>query len=120
PVADRLAGCLLQGARPELDRTHLRAEQPHALDVGMLPPHVLATHVDDAVEAEARTYRRRRDAVLPRAGLRHDAALAEPPREDSLAERVVQLVRARVEQVLALEVQPLAGRQPFRPRERRR
>ena len=104
PVADRLARRLLQRARAELDGAHLRAEQPHALDVGTLPAHVLAAHVDDAVEAEARADRRRRDAVLACAGLCDDALLAEPAREHRLAERVVQLVRARVEQVFALEV----------------
>jgi hypothetical protein len=35
--------------------------------------------------------------------------LAEPPREHRLAERVVELVRAGVEEILALEVDALAG-----------
>src|SRR5581483_7536586 len=41
PVADRLARRLLQRLRAEVDRAHLRAEQAHALDVGLLPAHVL-------------------------------------------------------------------------------
>ena len=120
PVADRLARRLLQRLRPELDRAHLRAEQVHALDVRALAAHVLGAHVDDAVEAEARADGRGCDAVLARAGLRDDALLAEPPGEHRLAERVVQLVRAGVEQVLALEVEALAGREAVGERERRR
>src|SRR5207249_5878813 len=36
-----------------------------------------------------------------------------PPREERLAERVVELVRAGVEEVLALQVDPLARREPL-------
>jgi hypothetical protein len=92
----------------------------HSLDVGPLPPHVLLAHVDDAVEAEARADRRRRNAVLPGAGLGHDAPLAEAAREHRLAERIVELVRAGVEQILPLQIQPLVGRETLRARERRR
>ena len=120
PVADRLARRLLQRPRAELDRAHLGAEQLHPLDVGRLPAHVLGAHVDDAVEAEARADGRGRDAVLARAGLGDDPPLAEPAREQRLAERVVELVRAGVEQVLALQVEPLPGREALGPRERRR
>ena len=120
PVADRLARRLLERPRAELDRAHLGAEQPHPLDVRRLPAHVLGAHVDDAVEAEARADGRGRDAVLPRARLRDDPPLAEPAREQRLAERVVELVRAGVEQVLALQPEPLPGREALGPRERRR
>jgi hypothetical protein len=58
--------------------------------------------------------------VLPGAGLGDDSSLAEPLCQHRLAERVVQLVRARVEQVLALEVEPLAGREALRERQRSR
>ena len=44
------------------------------------------------------------DAVLAGAGLRDDAALAHALREQPLAEAVVDLVRAGVEQVFALEI----------------
>ena len=110
PVADRLARRLLQRARAELDRAHLGAEQPHALDVRSLAPHVLGAHVDDALEPEAGADRRRGDAVLARARLGDDPSLAEAHREERLPERVVDLVRARVAEILALEQDPLAGR----------
>ena len=120
PVADRLARRLLQRPRPELDRAHLGAEQAHPLDVRALAAHVLGAHVDDAVEAEAGADGGGRDAVLARAGLGDDPPLAEPLREHRLAERVVQLVRAGVEEVLALQVEPLAGGEPLGAGERRR
>ena len=68
-----------------------------------------AAHVDDALEAEARAHGRGGDAVLPGTGLGDDSLLAEPARDHGLAERVVQLVRAGVEQVLALQVEPPSG-----------
>src|SRR5438128_5714059 len=99
---------------------HLRAEEAHPLDVGLLPPHVFLAHVDDALETEARTHCRGRDAVLAGAGLGDDAVLPESLGEHDLAERVVQLVRARVQQVLALQVDALAGCEALAQRERRR
>jgi hypothetical protein len=87
----------------------------------VLPPNVLGTHVDDALESEARTDGRRRNTVLARAGLRDDAPFAEARREEDLAERVVDLVCARVIQVLALEDDAAADRrEPPRLVERRR
>jgi hypothetical protein len=120
PVADRLARRLLQRLRAEVDRAHLGAEQPHPLDVGTLAAHVLFAHVDDALQAEARADRRGRDAVLPGSSLGDDALLAEPPREHRLAERVVELVRPGVEEILPLEVDPLARREALGEGERRR
>ena len=120
PVADRLARCLLERPRSELDRHDLGAEQAHPLDVGSLATHVLGAHEDDALEPEARARGRCGDAVLAGAGLGDDPLLAEPPREHELAERVVDLVRARVIEVLALEVEALPGREPLGAGERRR
>ena len=71
--------------------------------------HVLGAHVDDALEAEQRAGRRGGDAVLAGAGLGDDAPLAHAPGEQRLAERVVDLVRAGVGEVLALEEDPRAA-----------
>ena len=58
--------------------------------------------------------------MLARARLRNDPALAEAAREERLAEGVVELVRAGVEQVLALQVEALVGGEALRARERSR
>ena len=98
-----------------------RAEQLHPLHVRALAPHVLGAHVDDALEPEQRARGRGRDAVLAGAGLGDDARLAHALGEQALAERVVDLVRAGVQQVLALEVDrvPDRLRQPLGVVERR-
>ena len=80
-----------------------RAEQAHALHVGQLAADVLRAHVDDALQAEQRAGGGGRDAVLAGAGLGDDPRLAHALGQQALAERVVELVRARVHQVLALE-----------------
>ena len=110
PVADRGRDRLLERARARLDARDGRAEQPHALDVGHLAAHVLRAHVDDALEPEQRARGRGGHAVLAGAGLGDDPRLAHPLGEQALAERVVELVRARVHQVLALEPDRAAGR----------
>ena len=61
-------------------------------------------HEDLALHAEQRGDRRRRHAVLARPGLGDDARLAHAPRQQPLPDRVVDLVRAGVTQVLALQV----------------
>ena len=103
PVAQRLVHGFLQRAGAGHDRHDLRAEQLHPRDVGRLPMRVLLAHVDDARESEQRAGRGGGDAVLTGSRLRDDPLLAQPLREQRLAERVVDLVRARVRQVLALQ-----------------
>ncbi len=103
PVAHRFVDGVLQRAAAGVDPQHLGAEQPHPEDVQRLPLHVLGAHVDVALEAEQRARRRRRHAVLAGAGLGDDPPLAHPHRQQRLAERVVDLVRAGVGQVFALQ-----------------
>jgi hypothetical protein len=118
PVADRLAGGFPQCFRPVLDRDDLRAEQVHPVDVRPLPVHVLGAHVDDALEPETGAHGRRGDAVLARPRLGDDPGLAEPSGEHGLAERVVQLVRAGVKEVLSLQVQALLRSEALRSGQR--
>ena len=47
--------------------------------------------------------------MLPGTGLGDDPLLAETAGEHGLAECVVQLVRSRVQKILSLQVEPLAG-----------
>ncbi len=72
--------------------------------LGSLAADVLLAHVDDALQAESGTGRGRGDAVLPGPGLGDHPPLAHPQREQRLAERIVDLVRAGVVQVFALQV----------------
>ena len=123
PVAHRLVDRVLERAAAGVHAANLRAEQAHAEDVQRLAIHVLGAHEDVALEAEQRARRGRRDAVLPRARLGDDAALAHADGEQRLPERVVDLVRACVREVLALEEDPRAaerGGQPRRFVDRRR
>ncbi|MEY9194927.1 hypothetical protein ABIA16_000043 [Sinorhizobium fredii] len=68
-----------------------------ALDVG-------GAHVDDAGKTEAGGDGRRSDAVLAGTGLGDDAGLAHSLGEQDLAYAIVDLVRAGVVQLLALEI----------------
>src|SRR5262249_30181452 len=61
-------------------------------------------HIDDAFEAELRAHGRGRNPVHAGAGFGDDARLAHAAREQDLAEHVVDLVRAGVIEVLALEI----------------
>ncbi len=101
----------------------LGAEQVHAEDVERLALHVDLPHVHLAVEAEQRGGGGGGDAVLARARLGDDALLAHAHGEERLAEHVVDLVRAGVAEVLALQVDPGAPRvtrQPLGEVQRRR
>ena len=111
PVAHRLVDGVLERRRAGRHRADLGAERAHPEHVRRLALDVLGAHVDDARQVEQGAGRRGRDAVLAGAGLGDDPGLAEPPGEQRLAERVVDLVGAGVGEVLALEVEaePCAG-----------
>ncbi len=104
PVAHRLVQRVLERARAAVHRHHGRAQQLHAVHVLRLALDVLAAHVHHAFHAVARRDGRGGHAVLARAGLGDHARLAHAPRHHRLAHGVVHLVRARVVEVLALEV----------------
>src|SRR3569623_694934 len=104
PVAHRLVQRILQRLRTGRYRHHGRAEQFHAEDVGRLAGNVLGTHVDHTFHAEARCNGSRSDAVLASAGFGDHALLAHAARQQRLADGVVDLVRASVIEILALEV----------------
>ncbi len=121
PGAHRLVDRVLERLLAVLDLDHPRAEQLHPQQVGPLPGRVDGAHVDRALEAEQRARRRRGHAVLPRARLGEDPRLAHALGEQRLAEGVVELVRAGVEQVFALQphVDAESLREAARRRERR-
>ena len=93
----------LRVREPASTPDHLGAQQLHAVHVERLAPLVLGAHVDPAPQPEQGGRGGHRDAVLPGAGLGDHPHLAHPPGEQALADRVVDLVRAGVAEVLALE-----------------
>ena len=105
PVAHRLVDRVLERRGAGRHRADLGAQGAHPQHVRALPLDVLGAHVDDARQVEQRAGRGGRDAVLAGAGLGDHPGLAEPPGEQRLAQRVVDLVRAGVGEVLALEVE---------------
>ena len=112
-------------AVPDVTLPDLGAEGVHAQDVRRLSADVLLAHEHDARQAQERAGGGRRDAVLAGAGLGDDPRLAEPSGEERLAEGVVDLVGARVGEVLALQVEADPGssvgrRAPCRPGRQRR
>ena len=104
PVAQRLVHGVLQRARAGCDRRHLGAQQLHAEHVRRLPLDVGRAHIDDAGKAEPRRDGGRGHAMLAGAGFGDDPRLAHAPGQQDLAEAIVDLVRAGVVQLVALEI----------------
>src|SRR5687768_9618219 len=121
PVPDSLARGILERARSAGHWNNARTEQVHAMDVERLPANVILTHVDGAFQSEARAHRCSGDAMLTRSGLSDYATLPHSHREQCLPYGVVDLVRACMIQVLALQVDARAdmGREPGSVTERR-
>ncbi len=104
PIAQGFVHCVLECAGAGRDGIDLGAEHMHARHVRRLPRHVGRTHVDLARKAETRAHRRHGNAMLPGAGLGDDARLLHAPRQLDLAQAVVDLMAARVVELVALEV----------------
>jgi hypothetical protein len=104
PVAHRLVDRFFQSLLPRLHGHDFRTEHVHAIDIEPLPLAIDRAHVDHALHAEHGTHRGGGDAVLAGARLGDDPLFAHAFCQEDLAHRVVDLVRAGVEQVLALEI----------------
>src|SRR5215213_9982506 len=103
PVPYRLVDGVFEGTRAAQYGHDLGPKELHPHDVQPLAAGVFFAHVDDALLAVEGGDGGRGDAVLARAGLGDDALLAHPVGEENLAQGVVDLVRAGVREVLALE-----------------
>jgi hypothetical protein len=103
PVAHGFVQGVLERGRTTAHRHHRGAQQAHAVDVGLLPLDVGGAHVDHALQAQARGHGGTGHAVLAGAGLGDDPGLAHAAGQQRLADGVVDLVRAGVVEVLALE-----------------
>ena len=104
PIPHRLVHGILQRARTCGDRHHFGAQQLHACDVERLALRVHFPHVDPALETQQRRSSSRRDTMLAGARLRDHATLTHSLSEQRLTQHVIDLVRASVVQVLALQV----------------
>ncbi len=103
PVAHGLVDGILQRSRSGVDAPDFCPEQLHAENVERLARHVFRAHVDVALQPEQRAGGRRCDAVLSCARLRDDPRFPHATGQQGLADRVVDLVRAGMRQVFALE-----------------
>ena len=104
PVAHRLVQSILQGPGTAFHGHHGRTQQLHAVDVLHLAPDVFRAHVDHAFHAVARGDGGSSHAVHAGTGLGNYPRLAHAAREQRLADAIVDLVRAGVVQVFALEI----------------
>src|SRR5260370_36471276 len=104
PIACRFVNRCLERRLAGSDLDDSGAEKFHARNIQRLALHVDLAHVDYACAAETRCHGRGGHAVLTRAGLSDDAPLTHALREQNLAERVVDLMRAGMQQILALEI----------------
>ena len=85
------------------NRHHLSSEELHPEHVGRLPRDICRAHEDHAGQAKPCADRCRRHPVLARAGLGDDPGLTHPHREQDLPDAIVDLVRAGVVELVALE-----------------
>ena len=105
PVAQRLVHGVLERRRARDHRPDLRAEKlACGRHWGFCRSISVCAHIDDARQPEARGHRGHGHAVLARARFRDNAGLAHALGQQDLAEAVVDLVRAGVVQLVALEV----------------
>ena len=104
PVSHGFVDGFLQGLLPCVNRHDFRAKHLHAIDVEFLPLTIHRAHVDDTFQTEHRGDGGGGNTMLPRTGLGDDAGLAHALGEQNLADGVVDLVRAGVVQVFALEI----------------
>ena len=102
PLAEGLRDSVLQGRCAGGHRNNGRAEQTHAIDVQCLPLRILFSHEDDTFHAHQCRGGGCRHTVLAGACLGDQTGFAHFFREKCLPEHVVDLVCARVIQVLAL------------------
>ena len=93
------------------DGNDLRPQHFHAKNVRFLPFRVLFSHIDAALHTEQSRPRRRRDAVLSRAGFGDDPFFAHMARQQNLPHDVVDFMRARMTQIFAFQID-------FRPADR--
>ncbi len=78
-------------------------KQLHPVNIGSLPLHIRRSHVNDTLHSIAGGYRRAGHAMLSRAGLGDYPRFAHAPRQQRLSDGIVDLMRAGMVQVFALQ-----------------
>ena len=104
PIAQRVVHRIFQRPTARGYGDHFGTQQTHAEDVGGLPFNIMRAHIDNALQTELGTDGGRRHTVLARTGFRDDPFLAHAPRQNDLAQHIVDLMRAGVVQLVALHV----------------
>ena len=112
PVAQRFVERVLEGAGAGIDRLDGRAQQLHAVDIQRLALDVFRPHVNHAFHAEPGGDGCGRHAVLAGPGFGDEPGLTHPRGQQALADGVVDLVRAGVVEVFALEMDLRAAQLP--------
>ena len=108
PVAYRLVGGVFEGPVACLHWSHLCTEHLHAFHVSVLSFHVECSLIHHTRHVHQRTHCGCRHAVLSGSGLCYDAFLSHFLCQQYLSDGVVYLVRSRVVEVFALEVEAAA------------
>ena len=103
PITHGFVQGVFQGFRTRGDRHHLGAQQFHAEHVDGLALDIDRTHVNHAFQAQTRGHGGRGHAVLSGTGFGDNPGLAHALGQHGLTDGVVDLVRAGMVQVLALE-----------------
>ena len=106
PITDSLAGGILQGAGARGNGNDLGPQKLHAEHIELLALHIHSSHEHMAFHAEKGCHRGRSHAMLARASLCHHPLLAHALGQKSLAQGVVDLVGACMQQVFPLEENP--------------
>ena len=104
PVAHRFIDRFLQGGLASRHRHDGSAQEFHPGHIQSLPFHVYSTHVNDTLAAEPRSNGGSGYAMLSGAGFGNDPLFSHSASQQDLPERVVYLVSARMQQVLALQI----------------
>ena len=105
PVADGLGACVAERHIACGHGMHLGAKHPHALHIGVLPLHIGLPHEDLTLHVHQRAHGGGSHAMLSGSCLGDDARLAHLPCHENLSDGVVDLVRARVVEVLTLQIE---------------
>ena len=103
PLAQGFVHGFLEGALAALGSHHARTEHLHADDIEVLALHIHFTHADGAFQPHQGRCGRSGHPMLACAGFRNNALLAHALCQQALPKGIVDLVRAQMVKVFALE-----------------